>query len=83
MRLREVVSLADLTTLGSANPVHHGLINYGIQTQSNMLSPKKIDLYRSFVEGVYQSLCARAFLYAPYSFLLISNKFWMGRRVGG
>jgi hypothetical protein len=22
-------------------------------------------------------------LYAPYSFLLISNKFWMGERVGG
>ncbi len=24
-----------------------------------------------------------AFLYAPYSFLLISNKFWIGGRVGG
>ncbi len=23
-------------------------------------------------------LCNRAFLYAPHSFLLISNKFWMG-----
>jgi hypothetical protein len=23
-------------------------------------------------------LCSGAFLYAPYSFLLISNKFWMG-----
>jgi hypothetical protein len=24
-----------------------------------------------------------AFLYAPYSFLLISNKYWMGGRWGG
>jgi hypothetical protein len=28
-------------------------------------------------------VCTGAFLYAPYSFLLISNKFWMGGRVGG
>ncbi len=31
-------------------------------------------------------LCTGAFLYAPYSFLLISNKFWMvagGGEAGG
>ncbi len=34
-------------------------------------------------ENVSQFLCTGAFLYAPYSLLLISNKFWMGRgRVG-
>ncbi len=27
-------------------------------------------------------LCTGASLYAPYSFLLISNKFWMGRGGG-
>ncbi len=32
---------------------------------------------------LYVDLCTGAFLYAPYSFLLISNKFWMGGRVGG
>jgi hypothetical protein len=28
-------------------------------------------------------LCTGAFLYGPYSFLMISNSFWMGGRVGG
>ncbi len=28
-------------------------------------------------------LCTGAFLYAPYSFLLIYNKFWIWGRVGG
>ncbi len=39
--------------------------------------------YKFLKENVSQFLCTRAFLYAPYSLLLISNKFWMGRgRVG-
>ncbi len=35
--------------------------------------------------GILFILCTGAFLYAPYSFLLISNKFWMegGGRFGG
>jgi hypothetical protein len=34
---------------------------------------------------IYRSvpLCTGAALYAPYSLLLISNKFWMGRGEGG
>jgi hypothetical protein len=28
-------------------------------------------------------LCTVAFFYAPYSFLLISNKFWLGGGWGG
>ena len=30
--------------------------------------------------GRVKVLCTRAYLCAPYSLLLISNKFWMGRR---
>ncbi len=43
------------------------------------------DLFNTPEGKEIYTLCTGAFLYAPYSLPLISNKFWMGERmeVGG
>ncbi len=44
-----------------------------------------VDLFNTLEGKEIYTLCTGAFLYAPYSLLLISNKFWMWERmeVGG
>jgi hypothetical protein len=39
--------------------------------------------YSSGPSSILIILCSRAFLFASYSFLLFSNKFWMGGGWGG
>jgi hypothetical protein len=43
---------------------------------------KVYNAYPTKLFSPYNILCTGAFLYAPYSLLLISNKLWMGGRVG-
>jgi hypothetical protein len=38
--------------------------------------------YKTVQGTPFKNFMYRAFLYAPYSFLLITNKFWLGGRVG-
>jgi hypothetical protein len=47
-----------------------------------MLTRRQVENLILSVYYEYLILCTGAFLYALYSFLLISIKFWMGGRVG-
>jgi hypothetical protein len=49
-------------------------------TVTGVAQVKMIDYYSLHS---FRFLCTGAFLYAPYSFLLISNIFWMGEGCGG